>query len=326
MGWVLEFAAGGGEPPRRFGLGEDGKLCFGWCRPHAQVELQVPDPPLDEQRRPPISRRHFAVLAAGTQVAAVDLGSRVGTRVGARALRPGEPARLASGDVIEVGGILRLRVELEREGETRVIRLRPKLGGLEPADLLTKPVLRAAAGFSSKFRTSLLVILITDQVDSTDIVVARGDRFYHRMRAERDALQRGAVERANGGKVLKSTGDGLLCVFREPAPAVRAAVQIQRATEAYNAARPGDPPLGVRIGIDQGQVGILDGSRMDIFGFHVNRSARIMALGGAGEVHVSGGVRDALRGGLESGLAVADLGLVALKGFAEPQPVFRLGY
>src|SRR5947207_8040055 len=91
------------------------------------------------------------------------------------------------------------------------------------------------------------------------------------------------------GRVVKTTGDGLLAEFASVVDAVRYAVEVQRAMAARNAAVPAERRIEFRIGINLGDIIIDEG---DIYGDGVNVAARLEALAEPGEICVSASVRE----------------------------------
>jgi adenylate cyclase len=73
------------------------------------------------------------------------------------------------------------------------------------------------------------------------------------------------------GRIVKTTGDGVLVEFASTVDAVRCAISIQRAMPAHNADLPVDKKIEFRIGINVGDI-IVDSE--DIFGDGVNVAAR----------------------------------------------------
>ncbi|TMK96795.1 MAG: adenylate/guanylate cyclase domain-containing protein [Actinobacteria bacterium] len=112
-------------------------------------------------------------------------------------------------------------------------------------------------------------------------------------------VQRSCVQ--HGGKPIKWLGDGVMFYFRDPAPGVRAALEMVDGLKAA-----GLPPA--HVGLHAGPVLFQQG---DYFGQTVNLSARIADYARPGEVLVSQAVADASQ---EKGIAFADIGPVELKG------------
>jgi class 3 adenylate cyclase len=152
-------------------------------------------------------------------------------------------------------------------------------------------------------------ILITDIVDSTATASALGQGRWRELLGEHNERAQRTLDRYQG-RLVKSTGDGLLALFDGTERAVRAAVAIREAV------RPLD--LRIRAGIHTGEVELLPD---DVHGFAVHVAARISALALADEVLVSGTVRELLDG---SDLAFEDRGMHELKGVTGPRQIFAL--
>ena len=121
------------------------------------------------------------------------------------------------------------------------------------------------------------------------------------------------------GRIVKTTGDGLLLEFSSVVDAVRCAVDVQRGMAERNAAVAPDKRLDFRIGINVGDI-IIDGD--DIFGDGVNVAARLEALAEPGGICVSRVVRDQLLDKLS--FAFEDLGSQAVKNIVRPVEVYRV--
>jgi class 3 adenylate cyclase len=145
----------------------------------------------------------------------------------------------------------------------------------------------------------LTTVLFTDLVDSTARVTELGDRRWRDLVAQHHAAVRRELERF-GGRELDTAGDGFFASFDGPARAIRCASAIVAAVR----------PLGleVRAGLHTGEVELLGGK---FAGIAVNIGARVAAAAAAGEVLVSGTVRDLVAG---SGIAFEDRGVAQLKG------------
>ena len=123
----------------------------------------------------------------------------------------------------------------------------------------------------------------------------------------------------HNGRIVKTTGDGLLVEFASVVDAVGCAVAIQRAMLAFNAGIHTDRQIVLRIGINVGDI-ILDGG--DIFGDGVNVAARLEALCEPGGVCISRSANEQVRDKLS--LAFADLGEQTVKNIARAVGVFGL--
>jgi class 3 adenylate cyclase/TolB-like protein len=121
------------------------------------------------------------------------------------------------------------------------------------------------------------------------------------------------------GRIVKTTGDGMLVEFASAVDAVRCAVDIQRSMAERNEAVPPDKRIQFRVGINVGDI-IGDGS--DIYGDGVNVAARLEAMAEPGGIYVSRTVRDPVRDKLS--FSFEDLGEVVAKNIARPIHVFRV--
>jgi class 3 adenylate cyclase len=132
--------------------------------------------------------------------------------------------------------------------------------------------------------------------------------------AQHDSLLRGIVE-THGGRVFKTTGDGLHAVFDQASAAVAAALAGQQALAA--GPWPGLPqaPL-VRMGLHTGEAQLREG---DYFGSAINRAAHVMALAAGGQTLVSSVVADLAAGQLPEGAALVSLGEHRLKDLVRPE-------
>src|SRR6516165_5541955 len=120
------------------------------------------------------------------------------------------------------------------------------------------------------------------------------------------------------GRIVKTTGDGLLIEFASVVDAVRCAVELQAGMAERNVAVPEEKRIEFRIGINLGDI-ILDD---DIYGDGVNIAARLEALAEPGGICVSRVVHDQVRDKLD--LAFEDLGEQQVKNIARPVHVWRL--
>jgi TolB-like protein len=121
------------------------------------------------------------------------------------------------------------------------------------------------------------------------------------------------------GRIVKTTGDGMLVEFASVVDALRCAVEVQRGMTARNAEVPQDKRIEFRVGIHQGDV-IIEGG--DIYGDGVNVAARLESLAEPGGICVSARVQEDARGKLES--AFEDLGDQQLKNIERAVRVYRV--
>lgn len=121
----------------------------------------------------------------------------------------------------------------------------------------------------------------------------------------------------HGGRVFKTTGDGLLASFPSVVEAVRCAARIQDAQARGGAS---DPPLVLRIGVHVGDV-VVEGD--DLLGDGVNIAARLEQLAQPGGVCISGAVHEQVRDRLPQ-FAFRDGGEQALRNIARPLRVWHI--
>jgi predicted ATPase/class 3 adenylate cyclase len=159
--------------------------------------------------------------------------------------------------------------------------------------------------------------LFTDIEGSTEKWEQEPERMAKAVVAH-DALLRDAVEK-NRGRVIKTSGDGIVAVFADPVDGIAAVIATQRALT--------DPALtaGIQLAVRCGlHVGEAQRHGDDYLGTTLNRAARVMALAYGGQVLLSQAVADRLVGRLHEGIALRDLGEVHLKGLAGAERVHQL--
>jgi class 3 adenylate cyclase len=154
----------------------------------------------------------------------------------------------------------------------------------------------------------LLTVLFTDIVGSTERAREVGDRRWRELLDAHDRLARELVHR-EGGRLVKTTGDGILATFDGPGQAIRCAAVLREELRPMG--------LDIRAGLHTGEV---ERRGDDVGGIAVHIGARIMGAAAPGEVLVSRTVRDLVAG---SGIALQDRGTHALKGVGE-WPLFAV--
>src|SRR5215472_7198279 len=122
------------------------------------------------------------------------------------------------------------------------------------------------------------------------------------------------------GRIVKTTGDGLLVEFASAVDAVHCAVDMQRKMAERNSCEPCGARIEFRIGINAGDI-IVDEDN-DVFGDGVNVAARLEALAEPGGICVSRFVRDQLRG--KGDLRFEDQGKHQLKNINHPVHLYRI--
>jgi class 3 adenylate cyclase len=145
----------------------------------------------------------------------------------------------------------------------------------------------------------LATVLFTDIVGSTEHAAQVGDRRWTELLATHDALLRAEVERFRG-RMVKSTGDGVLATFDGPGRAIRCACAIRDSVRSFG--------IDTRAGLHTGEIELRGD---DVAGVAVHIGARVSALAGPGEVLVSSTVKDLVAG---SGIEFEDRGEHELKG------------
>jgi adenylate cyclase len=124
---------------------------------------------------------------------------------------------------------------------------------------------------------------------------------------------------AHNGRLVKTTGDGLLVEFSSVVDALHATTEIQTGMAEQNAAIPQDERIEFRMGLNVGDVVVEDG---DIFGDGVNVAARLEGLAEPGGICVSARVQEDVAGRLD--LAFEDIGEQQLKNIARPVRAYRV--
>ena len=198
------------------------------------------------------------------------------------------------------------------------------------ADSREKPYIHAAGiclaadrsfswGAKLAMERRLAAIFAADVAGYSLLMGADEEGTLERLRAHRRELIDSKIAE-HQGRIVKTTGDGVLAEFASPVKAVRCAVEVQHGMADRNADVPQEQRIEFRIGINLGDVVVEDG---DIYGDGVNVAARLESIGEPGAVYISRAVRDFVRDQPE--LVLEDLGEQPLKNIVKPVQVFRIG-
>jgi adenylate cyclase len=164
----------------------------------------------------------------------------------------------------------------------------------------------------------LAAILAADVEGYSRLMGADEEGTHERLKAHRRELVDPKIGE-HSGRIVKTTGDGMLVEFASVVDAVRCAAEVQRAMIDREAGMPEDRRIRFRIGINLGDI-IVDGD--DIFGDGVNVAARLEALSDPGGLCISRMVRDQIRDKLA--YAFEDLGEQSVKNIARPVRAYAL--
>jgi len=174
-------------------------------------------------------------------------------------------------------------------------------GGFAAFEALTREVEAFLSGRETEPvpDTVLATVMFTDIVGSTERAAALGDRAWRDLLQDHHIVVRRELARFRGEE-LDTAGDGFFAVFDGPARAISCARAIVGAV--------GEIGLDVRAGVHTGECELQDGK---VAGIAVNIGARVAAAADAGEVLVSGTVKDLVAG---SGIEFEERGVHELKG------------
>jgi class 3 adenylate cyclase len=166
-----------------------------------------------------------------------------------------------------------------------------------------------ARGAPTGGRRMLSSILFTDIVDSTAQAVAHGPAVWRDLVRTHNDLAEREIDRLEG-RLVKTTGDGVIGMFDSAERAVRAGAALGDVMRPHG--------IRIRAGVHSGEVELIPG---DVRGLAVHTAARIMALASPDDVWVSATVRELVDG---TGLDFDDRGLHELKGIPGQRQLYAL--
>ncbi len=161
-------------------------------------------------------------------------------------------------------------------------------------------------------KRKLAAILAADMVGYSRLMEADEAGTLAQLKAVRKELIDPKIAE-HGGRIVKTTGDGMLVEFASVAEAVQSAVEMQRAMAERNASVPQERRIEFRVGINLGEI-IIEGD--DIYGNGVNVAARLEGLAEPGGICISGTVYEQIENILS--LRYEDLGEQQVKNIAKP--------
>jgi basic membrane protein A and related proteins len=155
----------------------------------------------------------------------------------------------------------------------------------------------------------LATLVFTDIVGSTQVAEELGDRRWRELLARHHRIVREGL-REHGGRELDTAGDGVFARFDSPASAIRFAASTSGELRELG--------IEIRAGVHIGDCEVFDGK---LSGVNVHVGSRTMSLAGAGEILVTGNVRDLVRGG---SFGFADRGVHELRGIEGEWHLFEV--
>ena len=201
----------------------------------------------------------------------------------------------------------------EKIGPNRVFEIPPGhdawVVGDEPWVTVDVAGMRSFARVDEGAQRVLGAILFTDIVDSTAMAERMGPGRWSALLRTHQQDAQFQLDRFRG-RLVKSTGDGLLAWFDGSERAIRAAAAIAQAAQSQG--------IEIRAGVHTGEVEIADG---DLSGVAVHMAARVMSAAAPGDVLVSGTTHELVLG---TGLVFEDAGAHELKGLSGARQLFRL--
>lgn len=214
------------------------------------------------------------------------------------------PAPAASGEFV-------CQAQVAHDGEilTSTGEIKDATGTVVAHAHQTGLVRRPSAVRHRRSEHCVLTVVFTDIVGSTGRAAGIGDSRWQDLLDRHHATVRRHLQ-ALKGREIKTTGDGFLATFENPAVAVEWARRVRDGVRGLG--------LEIRVGIHSGQCEVSEG---DVSGIAVHLAARVISVAGAGGVLVSGTVRDLLLG---SEVTFEDRGRHQLKGFEGDWQLFAV--
>lgn len=186
--------------------------------------------------------------------------------------------------------------------------------GLEVVPVTAPP---AGGAAMSRVPSGTVTLLFTDVAGSTRLWDAERDAMAAALRRH-DEILRQAIEEADG-YVFKTAGDSFCAAFSAARAGLDAALGAQRKLAAQS--WPTSRPIAVRMGL---HVGVCEERDGDYFGPAVNRTARLLAVAGGGQVLVSGAAAELLSDEMPDGVGLRELGTHQLRDLSRPERIYQV--
>jgi adenylate cyclase len=173
---------------------------------------------------------------------------------------------------------------------------------------------------SERVQRRLAAVMAADVAGYSRLMGRDEERTLEQLKAFRKTLVDPSIA-THRGRIVKTTGDGMLVEFASAVDAARCAVEIQREMIERNAAVPVEFRIEFRIGIHVGDI-IIDEN--DIFGDGVNIAARLEGIAEPGCICISEDAHRQIRGKID--IAFEDMGKQSLKNIAEPMHAWKIRF
>jgi adenylate cyclase len=169
-----------------------------------------------------------------------------------------------------------------------------------------------------RLKRRLAAVLAADVAGYSRLMGGDEEGTLARLKAARKALVDPTIA-AHRGRIVKTTGDGMLVEFASAVDAARCATEVQTGMAQQNTGVPKEMRIEFRIGIHVGDI-IIDDN--DIFGDGVNIAARLEGIAEPGGICISDDAQRQIRGKVDIGFD--DMGLQTLKNIAEPMRTWSM--
>jgi len=171
---------------------------------------------------------------------------------------------------------------------------------------------------SERVERRLAAVLAVDVAGYSRLMGRNEERTLTQLKTFRKSLVDPGIA-THRGRIVKTSGDGMLAEFASAVDAARCAVEVQQEMANQNASVPPELRIEFRIGIHVGDI-IIDDN--DIFGDGVNIAARLEGIAEPGGVCISDDAHRQIRGKID--IAFDDIGEQTLKNIAEPMRAWRV--